>query len=369
MELRGVSRTPDQQPRTGIGFRPARTTFVALRAHSCVTFPPTEAGGRPSIRLRPPTEDTPRKPRIAATRSPGHKGRLREPRQVLPLVDFGHPTAHASTVSRVHASGSLRRHSPRAGFGYPLRGYSPRLPTRQVVSERPWASLSKGFPSSAIGPPFGGRTLLTLPRTRPSPRRRKVGTEAAFRVLLPRRVRTAPRFTEHESRVISAVDPFLRFVPFRVLLPLDLAHAFNRRASPRTLGRGDVPVRPGLRVSGIKRVGHPVSGAPTLLGFVTLRICGAPSASLKGSDHRRSARSSDPALLPSHLDPIFSNATRPPKWPPPLSRSILSPSAGTLLRRHPRSGITPHDRESQPTVAPSPLELSSRAAPRGAGPL
>lgn len=192
---------------------------------------------------------------------------------------------------------------------------------------------------------------------------------AAFRASFPRRVRAAPRRTKHKSWIASAVDPFLRFFPSRVLLPLDLAHAFYRRASPRTLGRGDVPVRPGLRVSGFKRVGHPVSGAPTLVGFVTLRICGAPSASLKGSDHRRSARSSDPVLLPSHLDSTFSTATQPPKWPPPLSRSMLSPYVGTLLHRHPRSGITPHDRDSQPTVTVNPFELSSRAAPRRAVPL
>jgi hypothetical protein len=136
---------------------------------------------------------------------------------------------------------------------------------------------------------------------------------AAFKASFPRRVRAAPRRTEHESRFTSAVDPFLRFFPSRVLLLLDLAHAFDRRASPRTLGRGDVPVRPGLRVSGIKQVGHPVSGAPTLMGFVTLRICGAPSASLKGSDHRRSARSSDLVLQPSHLDPNIPTATQLPK--------------------------------------------------------
>lgn len=192
---------------------------------------------------------------------------------------------------------------------------------------------------------------------------------AAFRVSFPRRVRPAPWRTKHESRFACAVDPFLRFFPFRVLLPLDLAHAFYRRASPRTLGWGDVPVRLGLRVSGYKRVGHPVSGLPTLLGFVTLRMCGAPSASLKGPDHRRSARSSGPVLLPSHLDPFFSNATQPPKWPLPLSRSMLSPYAGALLHQHPRKGITPHDRESQPTVTVSLFELSSRAAPRRAVPL
>ncbi len=40
--------------------------------------------------LRSPSEDIPQKPHIAATRSPGHKGRLREPRQVLPLLNFSH---------------------------------------------------------------------------------------------------------------------------------------------------------------------------------------------------------------------------------------------------------------------------------------
>ncbi len=180
---------------------------------------------------------------------------------------------------------------------------------------------------------------MTLPRTRPSPRRGKAGTEAVFRVLLPRRVRTAPNHTKHESRFASAVDPFLRFLPSRVLLPLDLAPAFYRRASPRTLGRGDVPIRLGLRVFGIKRVGHPVSGVPTLVGFATLRICGAPSASLKGPDHRRSSRSSGPVLLPSHLDPIFSKATQPPKWLLPLSRPILFPSADALLHQHPARAL------------------------------
>lgn len=48
---------------------------------------------------------------------------------------------------------------------------------------------------------------------------------AAFKASLPRRVRSAPKRTKHESRIASAVDPFLRFFPSRVLLPLDQAHA------------------------------------------------------------------------------------------------------------------------------------------------
>lgn len=138
-----------------MGSRPARTTFVALRALSCVAFPPAEAGGRPSIRLRPPSEDTPRKPHIATARSPGHKGRHREPRQVLPLVDFGHPTAHTSTVNRVLASGSLRRHTCHVrGLITPFATYSPRLPARPKPSRS-----AHGFHSPRGSPRRDGSTF------------------------------------------------------------------------------------------------------------------------------------------------------------------------------------------------------------------
>jgi hypothetical protein len=321
------------------------------------------------MHLRSPSEDTPRKPRIAATRSPGHKGRLREPRQVLPLVDFWHPTAHSSTVNRVHVNGSLRRHWPRAGFGYPLRDSStaPADTTSRVGA--PMGFTLQGVPLDRGRSTFRWPCLPDVTAYRSLLPKEEGRHVAAFKASFPRRVRAAPKHPEHKSRFASAVDPFLRFIPFRVLLPPDLARAFYRRASPRTLGRGDVPVRPGLRVSGIKRVGHPVSGVPTLLGFVTLRMCGAPSVSPKGPDHRRSARSSDRVLLPSHLDSNLQTATQPPKWPPPLSRSTPASSADALLHRHPRTGITPHDRNPRPTVTIHPSELSSRAAPRGADPL
>jgi len=176
MGLRGTPRTLAPQPRTVIGFRPARTTFVALRALSCLAIPPAEAGRRPSMYLRSPSEDIPRKPRIATTRSPGHKGRLREQGLVLPLVDFCHPTAHAGAVNRVLASGSLRRHSPRARFEYLLRDSftAPADTTSRIGA--PMGFPLQGIPLNAIGPPFGGHTLMTLPRTHPSPRREKAGT-------------------------------------------------------------------------------------------------------------------------------------------------------------------------------------------------
>lgn len=285
--------------------------------------------------FRSPSEDIPRKQRIATTRSPDHKGRLREQGLVLPLVDFFHPTTHAGTANRVHASGSLRRHSPRARFGYLLRD-SFTAPAN--TTSRVGASLGftlQGFPLERDRSTFRWPCLLDVAAYTPLPPKGEGRHMAAFKASLPRRVRAAPRQTKHESRSASAVDPFLRFFPSRVLLPLDLAHAFYRRASPRTLCWGDVPVRLGLRVSRYKRVGHPVSGVPTLLGFVTLRICGAPSASLKGPDHRRSARSSGPVLLPSHLDPIFSKsntttevaATAKQVDRVPLRRCIAAPTS------------------------------------------
>ena len=159
-----------------VSVRP-RTTFVALRALSCFAFLPAEAGRRPSMYFRSPSEDIPQKPRIATTRSPGHKGRLREPRRVLPLVDFYYPTTHTSAANRVHASGSLRRHTPRARFGYLLRDSftAPANTTSRVGA--PMGFTLQGFPlerdrSTFRWPyPLDVAAYTTLP-----PERRKAGT-------------------------------------------------------------------------------------------------------------------------------------------------------------------------------------------------
>lgn len=193
MELRGTPRTPARQPRTVIGFRPTRTTFVALRALSCFAFPPAEAGRRPSMYFRSPSEDILRKPRIATTRSPGHKGRLREPRQVLPLLNFCHPTAHPGTANRVHVSGSLRRHSPRARFGYLLRDSftAPADTTSRVGA--PMGFTLQGFPLERDRSTFRWPCPLDVAAYTTLPPKEESRHMAAFKASFPRRVRAAPR--------------------------------------------------------------------------------------------------------------------------------------------------------------------------------
>ena len=186
---------------------------------------------------------------------------------MLPLLDFGHPTAHAGIVDP--RDWWQIPPPPRAACGVWLPPSRPtprslatpdafrrRMPASATSAlERPWASPYKGFPSTAIGTPLGA---LCPPAVTPHVFRPPEGFRcrrgADFRALIPRRVRSnrSPRskLQEHRTPIPNRV-----LVPRQSMYPLELAAALIAMASLHALGWGDVPIHPGHKVSGSKRVG------------------------------------------------------------------------------------------------------------------
>lgn len=144
-------------------------------------------------------------------------------------------------------------------------------PSTSSALERSWALPFKGFPSTAIGAPFGVRTLVPLPPASSAyPKAGRVrrqsptgpcsrGESVLHRGCQGRTPSGSGRRSLHGLSYSSE------------LAPARSGSRFGRGASPRTLWGGDVPVRLGLRVLRFERVGQPVSGSPALMSFITLQ--------------------------------------------------------------------------------------------------
>jgi len=171
---------------------------------------------------------------------------------------------HTLSVVDLHVGdGSLHRRAPRAGFDYPLRGSPRGLATADAfprhtptdtsgASERPWASPFTGFPSRAMGTPLGALALLTFGAAPPPDP--KVDWVRGLRLqgVVPAASPCLAGTSGGKPPSAPTADPVLGFRAPPELAPARSGSRFGRGASPHTLGWGDVPVRLGLRVSGVE---------------------------------------------------------------------------------------------------------------------
>jgi hypothetical protein len=191
---------------------------------------------------------------------------------------------HSVSVVDPHDDGgSLHRRVPRARFGYLLRGIhhwvlrppapfgTARLPARQAR----WSA--HGLHSSRVSPrPRAVLLSEPLPSCRYrqlhlSARRRGGSAGSRLQGLVPAASPFSTGASGGKPPSAPAADPVLRFCSSPELAPARSGSRFGRGASPRTLGWGDVPIHPGHRVSGVERVGRPVSGPPALMRFFTFQ--------------------------------------------------------------------------------------------------
>jgi hypothetical protein len=144
-------------------------------------------------------------------------------------------------------------------------------PSTSSVLERSWALPFKGFPSTAIGTPFGAHALLPLPPT--SSAYPKVGRVCGRSPTGPcsRGESVLHRGCRRRTPSCSGRRSLHGLHYSSELAPARSGSRFGRGASPRTLWGGDVPVRLGLRVLRFEQVGQPVSGSPALMSFLTLQ--------------------------------------------------------------------------------------------------
>jgi hypothetical protein len=249
--------------------------------------------------------------------SPEHDHRDPAPsRRPSPEGDVRHGGRHFLSWTFFTLRHSLRPADPYSAAdpsadAYRVRGLATPFATSTTgppgtcVPERPWASPFKEFSSIAIDAPLGAHAFLTLPAA-PSPPRGRASTTWP-----PSRPYSRDEFVlSPEPRVAPAVGPFLGFnLPESA--PARPGARFDRGASPLALRRLDVQARPGLRVLRCERVERSVSGPPTLLGFFTFRLHGAPFAIHLGGlialPHAATRRSEPPRSMP-----ICNNATADP---------------------------------------------------------
>jgi len=146
----------------------------------------------------------------------------------LPLLDFGCPTTRNKPADPLIRDGSLRHGVPRTGFGYPLRDVHHR-PFRRYRTGASMGFTLQGFLLVAIGVPLGAHCPPDVARRTTAPPRGGGHGAAAFRALLPRRVRAGAGIAG-----IPAVDPFLGFfLPER-----------RSRSTWRSLSSRRLPSRP-----------------------------------------------------------------------------------------------------------------------------
>jgi hypothetical protein len=209
MGFRCAPRTQATRRRAGIGFRSARSTFVALRAFHRATIEPAEADPRPSMRITRPfrghLHESARPHAGPTTRRPSSRR-------------AAHASSHGlrSPYGTCQRGGSLcwRRipSPPRAAYGVwlpPSRRLPQCVPTRGWVCTRrlsaPHACQRDKHAGAPMGFPLQGVSLdrdrcssrspyppAVHSRVRPPPEGRKHRREAVFRVLIPRRVRSSP---------------------------------------------------------------------------------------------------------------------------------------------------------------------------------
>jgi len=277
----GVSRrSKDSDPAAwdGYGFHPTRSAFIALRVLSCGTASKPKSASGPSCAYAPlqrTTSGNPRHPPPSAWLAPCFRSRA-----VLPLLDSCCPT----TRSQHGGSACWGRipPPPRATCGVWLP--PSRLSTRPCGPRRlsaphtsrhlEGAGASMGFTLHGVSfarDRYSSRSpcpLAVSPRVVARPEGRSSSRCVAFRAFFPRRIRSICT-SRGKPPSAPTVDPVLGFRVPSELAPARSGSRFGRGASPRTLGWGDVPVRLGLRVSGVERVGQPISGPPALMGFVT----------------------------------------------------------------------------------------------------
>jgi hypothetical protein len=142
----------------------------------------------------------------------------------LPLLDFGCPTTREKPADPFIRGGSLHRDVPRTGFEYPLRDVHHR-PSRRLRAGASMGFTLQGFLLDAIGAPLGAHCLPDVTRRTTTPPRGGGYGAAAFKALLPQRVRAVTGIAG-----IPAVDPFLGF-----LLPERYSRSTWRSLSSRRL--------------------------------------------------------------------------------------------------------------------------------------
>jgi hypothetical protein len=237
MELYGPSRTRTRSPRVGMGStRPVRRSERPAGIDSSAPArQPKRLGG-------PPWTST-----LLQRTSPGPRAVPPVARQVRrhllswAFVALRHSIRMADPLAD---RGPLHGRVPRAGFGYPLRDMHHHPYRRPKTPERPWASPFKVFPSPR-SVPLSGPMPSCRCRDASKPPRREAGATGPA---------TGP--SSRDESVLAPEPQGLRpsipswGSPHQSILPSDLALALVRGASPLTLGRLDVPTRPGLRVSG-----------------------------------------------------------------------------------------------------------------------
>jgi len=161
LRLRGPARTRAHRSRAGIGSaRPVRRSTSCRHSTDAPSL--SRSFGRPSLDFRSSSEfitGNPCRPRrlpgwVDDTASPG----LCLPYDTIPGRWIRLPAADPSATA-----------TPRAGFGYPLRGYYLR-PSRHLRVGASMGFTLQGLPFAAIGTPLGAPALLPLPAASAPPR-------------------------------------------------------------------------------------------------------------------------------------------------------------------------------------------------------
>jgi hypothetical protein len=224
----------------------------------------------------------------------------------LPLLDFACPTTQSQAggyVCRQRIPPPPRRHV--RGLVTPCAAVTSG-PADTCVSERPWASPFKVFPSPQSVPLSGPLPSCRYPPPPHHPEGWHLGNAAGFRASFLRRIRSVTGITR-----IPAVDTFLGFDPPEPA-PIRPGARFRRGASPLALGRLDVQARLGLRVLRCAWVGRSVSGPPTLLGFSTFRRSRRSVHRSSGRAYGFASRPAPPKGRAERSKPLGRDATTNP---------------------------------------------------------
>jgi len=194
MGLRGPSRTRTHRSRADIGFaRPVRRS--SSLGHSTDAPSLSRSCGRPSLDFRSPTELITGNPRRPAGCPAGG-------RHCLSWTSLPYDTVPGRRI-RLPAADPSATATPRAGFGYPLRGCYLR-PSRHLRVGASMGFTLQGLPFAAIGTPLGAPALLPLPAACAPPRGRAVRQHGRLQGLVPATNPFCHR--DHE-------DPSRRYLP------------------------------------------------------------------------------------------------------------------------------------------------------------
>ena len=226
--LRDPARTPARLSRVDIGSHPARTTFVVPRALNRRAVP------QPKLRaallgLPLPLRVHHREP-VPSRRFPGWADDTSSPGLFLPYDTL------PSRGIRLPVADPSATAMPRAGFGYPLRGYYLR-PCRRLRVGASMGFTLQGLPFVAIGSPLGARTLLPLPTASAKSRGTLLPQRGRLQGLAPA---TNPCSRQDHEWSWPSIPSWVSAL--QSLLPCDLALAFV--AAPPLLPLGGMTSQP-----------------------------------------------------------------------------------------------------------------------------